>query len=122
MAEDTHRNLIPYLKDTAGGSLRGIAVYDSTGYESLHVRDDVQAEHFESEVDKMIERLRQESRARELRDFPFDELNGSVRSFGEALVMHFPRARERGTVITFDPQVARQLNTFISECLQRIEA
>ena len=122
MPGDAHRNLIPYLKDTAGDSLRGVAVYDSTGYESLYVRDDVQAEHFELEVDKMIDRLRQESQVRDLRDFPFDELNGTVRSFGEALVMHFPRTRERGTVITFDPEVARQLNTFMSECLQRIEA
>ena len=122
MAGDTHRNLIPFLKDTAGESLRGIAVYDPMGYESLYVRDDVQAEHFESEVDTMIDRLRQESQARELRDFPFDELNGTVRSFGEALVMHFPRTRERGTVITFDPEVARDLNTFMAECLQRIEA
>lgn len=121
IARDTHRNLISFLKDTAGEYLRGIAVYDTNGYESLYVRDDVRAEHFESEVDRMMDRLRQESRVRDHRDFPFDDLNGSVRSFGEALVMHFPHGQERGTVITLDPGVARQLNTFMAECVQRIE-
>ena len=37
MTEDTHRNLIPFLKNTAGDSLRGIAVYDTDGHESLYV-------------------------------------------------------------------------------------
>lgn len=36
--------------------------------------------------------------------------------------MHFLRAQERGTVITFDPEIARDLNTFMNQCLQRIEA
>lgn len=84
MTEGPHQNLIPFLKDTAGDYLRGVAVYDTEHYQSLYVRDDVQAEHFESDVDRMIDRLRQESRARDLRDFPFDDLNGSVRSFNEA--------------------------------------
>lgn len=121
MVEDSYEDLLRFLKSQAGDYLRGVAVYDSDGYESLYVRSDVQAAHFEDDVDAMIDRLRRESRARDLRDFPFDDLNGSVRSFDEALVMHFPRIQERGTVITFDPGVARDLNTFMSQCLQRID-
>ena len=122
MSEDSHQHLITYLKDRAGEYLRGIAVYNPEGYETMYLRDDVRTKRFESEVDTMIDRLRQESRAREQRSFPFDDLNGTVRSFGDAMVMHFPQAQERGTVITLDPEVARQLNTFMSECLERIEA
>lgn len=122
MVEDSSEDLLRFLKSQAGDYLRGLTVYHADGYESLYVRSDVQAAHFEDDVDRMIDRLRRESRARDQRAFPFDELNGSVRSFGEALVMHFPHTQERGTVITFDPGVARDLNTFMSQCLQRIEA
>lgn len=122
MNGDSQQHLLTFLKEQAGDYLRGVAIYDADNYDSLYVRDDVQAEHFEDEIDRMIDRLREESRARELRDFPFDELNGTVRSFGDALVMHFPRPQERGTVITLDPEVARDLNTFMSQCLQRIKA
>ena len=118
----THNQLVSYLKDQAGGYLRGVAIYTADEYDVVYLRDDVRSQRFENEVDAMIDRLRQESRAREHRSFPFDDLNGTVRSFGDAMVMHFPRTRERGTVITLDPGVARDLNTFMSECLQRIEA
>lgn len=37
------------------------------------------------------------------------------------MVMHFPLPRERGTVITLDPGVARDLNTFMQQCLDRIQ-
>ena len=122
MSEDSHRNLITFLKSEAGEYLRGVAAYNADGYETVYLRDDVRTKRFESEVDRMIDRLRQESRAREQRSFPFEDLNGIVRSFSDGMVMHFPRAQERGTVITLDPEVARQLNTFMEQCLQRIEA
>lgn len=67
----------------------------------------------------MIDRLRRESRAGERHSFPFGEVNGIVRSFDEAMVMHFPSTQSRGTVVTLDPDVARQLNTFIGACLER---
>ena len=122
MVGDAHQTLVRYLKATAGDHLRGVAVYQSDDYDVIYIRGDVRDRRFESEVDAMIDRLRQESRAREHRSFPFDELRGTVRSFGDAMVMHFPRTHERGTVITLDPGVARDLNTFMGECLQRIEA
>lgn len=122
MSGDSHQHLITFLKDQAGDYLRGVAVYNADSYETVYVRDNVRTKRFESDVDRMIDRLRQESRAREQRSFPFDDLNGIVRSFGDGMVMHFPQAQERGTVITLDPEVARQLNTFMEQCLQRIGA
>jgi hypothetical protein len=121
MDADSQQSLVRFLKREAGDNLRGVAAYQSTDYKVLYLRNDVQAKRFEDEVDEIIDRLRQESRVREQQAFPFDGLNGTVRSFSDAMVMHFPRTQERGTVITFDPEVARQLNTFMQRCLERIK-
>jgi len=118
---DSQQSLVRFLNNEAGDYLRGVAAYQSTDYEILYLRGDVRSERFEAEVDKMIERLRQESRTREQQSFPFDDLNGTVRSFSDGMVMHFPRTQERGMVVTLEPEVARQLNTFMARCRRRIE-
>ena len=121
MTEGRNTKLTPYLKETAGEYLRGVVWYEGEEYEIRYIRDDLRTQRLKSEVDKMIDRLRRESRAGERRSFPFGEVNGTVRSFEEAMVMHFPNTQGRGTVVTFDPDVARQLNTFIGSCLDRID-
>lgn len=73
-----------------------------------------------AEIDKMIDRLHKKPHVREQESFPFDHLKGTVRSFDDAMVIHFLCTQERGTVITLEPEVARQFNTFIGRCLQRI--
>lgn len=113
--------LIPYLKDTAGENLRGVVWYEGNEYDIRFIRDDLRTQRLKSEVDKMIDRLRRESRADERRAFPFGEVNATVRSFEEAMVMHFPSTQDRGTVVTFEPEIARQLNTFVGSCLERID-
>jgi hypothetical protein len=121
MAGEDIDQLTPYLKDEVGEYLRGIVVYDGSEYDIRHIRDDLRTQRLKSEVDAMIERLRRESRPAERRAFPFGAVNGSVRSFEEAMVMHFPRTQGRGTIVTLDPAVARQLNTFIGSCLSRTD-
>lgn len=121
MSTEDVAELTPYLKETAGEYLRGVVSYEGEEYEIHHIRDDLRTQRLKSEVDTMIDRLRRESRPGERRAFPFGEVNGTVRSFEEAMVMHFPNTQGRGTVVTFDPDVARQLNTFIGSCLDRID-
>ena len=121
MVRDTHRQLITYLRDTVDDNLRGVAVYNQDAYDVVYLRDNLRTRRFKSEVDQMIDRLQQETRAREQRAFPFGDLTGTVRSFEEAMVMHYPHTQERGTLITLDPEVGRDLNTFMHECEQRIE-
>lgn len=121
MAWEDRTELTPYLKDTAGEYLRGVVAYNGNEYDIQFIRDDLRERRLKSEVDKMIDRLRHESRSREHRAFPFGDLNGTVRSFEEAMVLHFPSTQERGTVVTLDPGVARQLNTFLGSCIERID-
>lgn len=122
MTEEDLEELTPYLKKTAGETLRGVVSYDGDEYDVRFIRDDLRERRVKSEVDKMIDRLRQESRSRERRSFPFGDINATVRSFEEAMVLHFPKTQERGIVVTLDPEIARQLNTFLGSCLERIDA
>lgn len=110
-----------YLQKTAGEYLRGIVSYNGNEYDIQYIRDDLRTRRLKSEVDKIIDRLRRESRSGERQAFPFGEVNGTVRSFEEAMVMHFPKTQGRGIVVTLDPEVARQLNTFIGACLERTD-
>lgn len=121
MDRDNVAELTPYLKQTAGDYLRGVVHYHGEEYDVRFIRDDLRTQRLKSDVDKMIDRLRRESRSGERQSFPFGELNGTVRSFEDAMVMHFPSTQERGTVVTLDPEIARQLNTFIGSCLERTE-
>ena len=112
--------LTSFLRDSTGESLRVVCRYDAEDHEVLYVRSNLRRETLDAEIAQVVDRLRNESRAREQRAFPYDELNGTVRSFDEAVVMHFPLPRERGVVVTLDADVARQLNEFMRECIERL--
>lgn len=120
MARERVEGLVEFLRDSSGEYLRGVGFYDADDYEILYVRPDLERETLESEVDRMVSRLRQESRVRERRAFPYGEFDGTVRSFEEAVVMHFPLPQERGAVVTLDTGAARQLNGFMRECIERL--
>lgn len=117
---DRAEDLLRFLRERTGESLRGAGRYDADGYEVLYVRQDLARATLDAEVERMVAHLRNESRAREQRAFPYGELDGTVRSFEEAVVMHFPLPQERGVVVTLDPDVAQQLNAFMRECIERL--
>lgn len=121
MVDESHRQLVDYLRNQAGDYLRGVARYDSGGHSVIYLRDNLRSRRFKSDVSQMIDRLKQETRARENRAFPFTDLHGTVRLFEEAMVMHYPHTQERGTVITLDPEVGQNLSTFMHECEERIQ-
>jgi len=90
-------------------------------HEILHLRGDIRNKRFEAGIDKMIDRLHKESCVREQASFLFEGLTGTVRSFHDRMVMRFPRTQDCGTVIRLEPEVARQLNTFMNLCRRRID-
>jgi transcription initiation factor IIE alpha subunit len=120
MHRERAEDLTDFLKERVGEYLRGVGFYDADEYEVLYVRQDLRRESLKEDIDRMMDRLRQETRPKENRAFPFGELDGTVRSFEEAVVMHFPLPQEHGAVVTLDPEAARQLNDFMRECVQRL--
>lgn len=115
------RTLTDYARQRAGDYLRGIVSYDGDSNEVIYLRDDVREQRIQSEIDRMLERLRPEASASEERSFPFGDLYVTVRRFDEAIIMHYPIGRDRGVVVSMEPDATRDLNRFTTECLKRLK-
>jgi hypothetical protein len=112
--------LVEYAKRRAGNYLRGVVRYDESSKDILYLRDDVRERRLESQIDRMLARLEPEATSAEERAFPFGDLHATVRRFDEAIIMHFPRGRRGGVVVSFEQEATRDLNSFTTECLKRI--
>lgn len=113
-------DITAYLQDRVGEHLRGVVRYHRDTLDILYLRDDVREARLESQLDRMIDRLEPESHSAEERAFPLGDLYVTVRRFEEAIIMHFPTGNKRGIVVSLEPETARNLNTFTTECLRRI--
>ena len=113
--------LVAYLRDRTGESLRGVVRYDNDAIDILYLREDLREIRPQSQIDHMLARVVPESNAREERSFPFGDLYVSVHRFEEAILMHFPTGDYQGVVVSLEPETARRLNKFTTECLKRIQ-
>lgn len=114
-------NLSEFLEERTGGLLRGIARYNGTTSDVLHLREDVKQQRMRSEIDRILYRVRPEAFPKEEQSFPFGDLYATVRVFEEAILLHFPTDIDQGIVVSLEPDVATELNTFIGKCLERLE-
>ena len=114
--------LIDFFEDRAGDMHRGTARYDGESTDVLYLRDDLREQRIQSEIDRMLNRVRSEATSKEEWSFPFGDLYAPVRVFDEATVLLFPTGRDRGIVVSLEPDSGQELNTFIGQCLQQIES
>jgi hypothetical protein len=117
----TGSEIVEYLQDRVGSHLRGVIRYHQESTDILYLRDDVHEVRLQSQFDRIVDRLEPESHSAEERAFPFGDLYVTVRRFEEAIIMHFPTGHNRGIIVSLEPETARNLNTFTTECLKRIE-
>ena len=115
------RTLTDYARQRTGDYLRGIVSYDGDSSDVVYLRNDVREQRIQSEIDRMLTRLRPEASASEERAFPFGDLYVTVRRFEGAIIMHFPTGRDRGVVVSLEPDATRDLNRFTTECLKQLE-
>lgn len=114
-------DLLEFLENRADELLRGTARYDGDSTDVLYLRDDLKKQRMRSEIDRMLNRLRPESTAKEERSFPFGDLHATVRAFEKATILHFPTGVDKGILVALESEAAQDLNTFIGECMKRIE-
>lgn len=115
-------DLIDFLEDRAGKMHRGTARYDDDSTDVLYLRDDLREQRMRSQIDRMLNRVRSEATSKEENSFPFGDLYATVRIFEEATVLHFPQGRDRGIVVSLEPDTGQDLNTFVGQCLSQIES
>lgn len=70
----------------------------------------------------MIQGLRPEAPANEEQSFYFGDLHSTVCVFDEALIGHFPAGRARGIIIAFEPEIAQNTHSLLTESHRRMTA
>lgn len=115
------RNLAEYLNDRVGDYHRGTVRYEKEAIEIIYLREDIRERRLESDVEMMLKRLRPESKEAEEQAFRFGELRATMRSFEQAIIIHFPRGDSRGVVVALEPDIGRNFNDFLRECLQQLD-
>jgi len=116
-------SLLDFLRSKAGRSLRTVVRYDSEGYRFLYQRTDVADVYggtttFEEVVKQYREAEPTESDKQGT--LYVGNHHVTVRLYDDAAILHFPQGKEYGTIVSVDPNVARGLSTFASDCLERI--
>lgn len=111
--------LADYLSKRASDAFRGLARYESDDVEVLHTRADL------GRAD-MYDRAQAIHRAVQSRDGEsvLDELGAAyatVQMREDAVILHFPMGDGRGYLVGLEPQIARDLSSFISDCIRIIQ-
>lgn len=114
-------DLLDLLERRADRLHRGTARYDGDSTDVLYLRDDLKETRMRSEIDRMVNRVRSESSPKEERTFPFGDLHATVRAFDEVTILHFPTGIDKGVLVSLESDAAEDLNTFIGQCLTRID-
>lgn len=94
--------LLSYLDEKVDEDHRRTVRYDRNTTDIAYLREDIREERLDSQIDRMLKRLRPESSPDEERAFPFGDLHATVRVFDEALIMHFPTGSDRGVVVALE--------------------
>ena len=79
MPRERAEGLADFLRERVDEYLRGVVCYDADEYELLYLRPGIDRR----------------------------DLDGTVRSFEQAMAMNFPLSQKRGVLVTLDPDAAR---------------
>lgn len=121
MPRDAAIELVEYLSNRAGSHLRACAYYDETDYSILYLKDELDQQYTERELEKIADHMRQKvRRSRAERLFKMGEFRCSLLGYEDGLVLHFPQGGSKGTIITLEAAAASNFNTFTSEFAERI--
>ena len=110
--------LVAFLRDEAGSSLRAVLRYYDGAHETLYQREDL------TDADGMDEATVAAFRDAELADerqagtLAVGNHHATLRLFDSAIVIHFPQDQSVGTVISLDTTVARDVAQFVGACLR----
>lgn len=115
--------VVTVLRTAVGDNLQSVIRYTPTDYEWLYVKDEECLAATGGTGEVIVNGYRKRSPGA-----PGDELSGvgphqvTIRLFERAMILHFPRGPEAGTVVSVDPAVGPDLAGFLSQCLDRLGA
>lgn len=102
--QEENEQLLEYLRESLGDSLRAVGRYDKEGYDPIYLREDV-VDAYDSED---IEEIHHEMVLKGLGNqhletlFKGDDLDCSIYQFEDKVRLHFVRGDYRGLYVSFD--------------------
>lgn len=121
MPKASANRLVGFLEEEAGVYLRGAIHYSNDGYESLYMRDDVDALYSDERMEELCAYYRRQSKVQSSEEpFTLGSCHCNVSFYDDAILFHFSQGENVGTVVTLDPEAGRDIVGFITECLERL--
>jgi len=124
MPLETTRRLADHLQKRAGEYLRSVIHYDVDDYTIVYMREDVEAQYSEEDIDDVVNQLFSENfftgKQEEL--YVHGNLQCTIHCFSHGVEMHFPMLDPQGAAVSLDPQATEELYSFVGDCLTLIKA
>ncbi|WP_128478259.1 DUF7522 family protein [Halorussus pelagicus] len=115
--------LTEFLQEQVGDYLRSVIYYDDDGGDILYVREDVADQYTDDDIDEVVRDVRLEAVEKPHQEdlYSHGPLNYTVRSFEDAVEMHFLHDETTGTAVALDREIFASHNTFIWQFLDAID-
>ena len=114
-------SLVAFVKQQAGESLRAIAHYEQTDFDLLYHRDDLATETVTQRVATIHDNItwawnpRDDDLAAEL-----GKTHATLQVRDDAIIIHLLETHKEGYLIGLEPDAARNLTTFLNQCLTHV--
>ncbi|GGL37479.1 hypothetical protein GCM10009037_21270 [Halarchaeum grantii] len=117
MVDERHRKLHEHVAGKAGDAYRVGFYYDADEWEVVHVREDLATRRLHEELPDIRERVTDTRALVREEDYPpLGEARATTEVHENGVIVHFPEDGTRGTVVSLDRRVARNLTEFVVEC------
>lgn len=122
MPRDTGNQLVTFVRDRIGSSLRTTAVLYEEGCELIYLRDDLQEQYDPAEYERVTDSFRTDIDAggQGTESAPVGEKQALVHAHEEAFVFQFPHVDCHSILMSVEPDVGSRLRSFLDACQQRL--
>lgn len=121
MTTSDPNDFVAHLQQEAGDYLRSVIYFDGQDHEVAYARENLRDEYTDRDYERIVESPLAESSARNQAEdlYVHGHLNCIVRSFEDAIELHFPKSAYSGTAIALDSRAAQDLGQLIAAILDR---
>ena len=111
--------LVEYLEDRFGPTLRSVLYYDYGDYEVLYAREEILKQYDAGQIEDIVGYLSHESAGKEAseRRYPHGEIVCELEIYERAVEMNFIFGKGEGVAVGIDPYAFVGDRSFIDECL-----
>lgn len=115
-------SLVTFARQRAGEYLRAVAEYERTEFHLLYYRDDLDRATIAERVDTIHDNITWSWNPDDDEGVAaLGEKRATLQIREQAVILHLLEGRHRGYLVGLDPAAARDLTSFVGECLAHVE-